>query len=138
LDGTRDQTVAAARPPPPHRIEAARLIEHVDPSAEIAQTLSEAYRSIGPDLDLATASPWLDEVVKINRIYAENMEIEPLEIISTQSHGIVLTKESAIVERKPRTWRAIHLWRFEAGRCTLFEVYNRTLIVAPHGLTPEL
>ena len=111
---------------------------HVDPSAELVQTLNEAYRYIRKDLDLATASPLLDGVLKIIRIYAENMQVEPLEIISTWPYGVVLTKESAIVGGKPATWRGIHLWRFEATLRAQFEAYSQTMVVFPPGLRPQL
>lgn len=71
------------------------------------------------------------EVTRIIRIYAEGMKVRPIEVVSTDVCGFVLTEEIATVEGTTKTWRGIHRWSFESGRCTKFEVYGQTLVVVP-------
>ena len=106
-----------------------------DPGA-VTQILTEAYRSSASGGPAATDSV-LGEVTRIIRIYAQGMKVRPIEVVSTTVSGLVLTEESATIEGVAKTWRGIHRWCFESGRCTRFEAYGQTLIVVPPGLTWE-
>ncbi len=50
----------------------------------------EVGSQIGP-----SGSALLEEVVRIIDIYSENVKVEPLEVISTNELGLVLTSETA-------------------------------------------
>lgn len=102
-----------------------------EPSAAIVQILAEAYRSIAGKRSPAGGEPLLVEVTRIIRIYAEGMKVRPVEVISTGRCGMVLTEETATIAGAPKTWRGVHRWCFESGRCTKFEVYGQTLVVLP-------
>ena len=99
-------------------------------SSRIVSVLTEAYGSIG-DKTSVPGEPLLEEVTRIIRIYAEGLQVQPIEVISTDVSGFVLTEETARVRGASKTWRGIHRWCFELGRCTRFEAYGRTLIVTP-------
>lgn len=70
---------------------------HVRPGADIAQTLTEAYRSTGKrEASVTPESAQLAEVVRIIGIYSDNMRVEAVEVISTADLGLVLTSETAL------------------------------------------
>lgn len=102
-----------------------------EPSAAIVQILAQAYRSIDGKRSRASGEPLLVEVTRIIRIYAEGMKVRPVEVISSGRCGMVLTEETATVAGTSKTWRGVHRWCFESGRCTKFEVYGQTLVVMP-------
>lgn len=100
-------------------------------SASIVRVLAEAYGSVGGDCAPAGGQSLMAEVTRIIRIYAERLEVRPVEVISTETCGIVLTEETAIIDGASRTWSGVHRWCFGSGRCTRFEVYGQTLVVVP-------
>jgi hypothetical protein len=105
-----------------------------DPGAEIVRTLTAAYRFTEKRrVSAPSGSALLAQVVRIIDIYSENVKVEPLEVISTNELGLVLTREKANVGGQRKTWRAIHIWRFEAQHLTRFEAYGQTLVVLPEG-----
>lgn len=99
----------------------------------IDQILAEAYHAIGQNPPREAAVSLLAEVTRIIGIYAEGVKVRPLEVISTNTCGLVLTQETATVDGGLKTWRGVHRWCFEAGRCIQFEVYGQTLVVVPPG-----
>ncbi len=98
-------------------------------SEAIVQILTEAYRSLGRNCTPAVGESLLAEVARIIRIYAEGMKVRPVEVISTDVFGMVLTEETATIGGASKTWHGVHRWCFESGRCTKFEVYGQTLVV---------
>lgn len=101
------------------------------PNASIGRILAQAYQAIGGSQWPASDEPLLAEVTRIIGIYAEGMKVQSIDVISTDVCGLVLTEETAEIEAASKTWRGIHRWCFEAGRCTKFEVYGQTLVVIP-------
>lgn len=80
-----------------------------------------------------THSSLADEVSRMLAIYSEKSTVRPLEIVSTDDLGLVLTTETAEVEGQTDTWRSIHLWRIRNGRVERFEAYGQALVVTPPG-----
>ena|SRR5712692_10189025 len=102
-----------------------------EPRSAIVEILAEAYRSIGGNRAPAVGESLLAVVTRIIRIYAEGMKVRPVEVISTDGCGMVLTEETATIGGASKTWHGVHRWCFESGRCTKFEVYGQTLVVVP-------
>jgi hypothetical protein len=106
----------------------------LDLSAVIAQALAEAYRSGGQQAALSrSGSALLAEVVTIIAIYSEATTVHPIEIVSTDDVGLVLTRETGVAAGEQKTWSGIHLWKFDAGHLSRFEAYAQTLVVMPPG-----
>lgn len=97
--------------------------------AAIVQVLTDAYRSARDASGIAQVIE--NGVSKIVAIYAEGMTVRPLEVISTDSCGIVITEETSTIDGAIKTWHGIHRWIFDAERCTRFEAYTQTLLVVP-------
>ena len=84
------------------------------PSAAIVRILAEAYPSIGGNRAAAVSEPRLAEVTRIIPIYAKGMKVRPVEVISTEVCGMVITEETATIGGASKTWHGIHRWCFES------------------------
>ena len=78
----------------------------------IAEILAAVYRSAGGNRAAAVGGTLLAEVTRIIRIYAEGMKVRPVEVISTDVCGMVLTEETATIGGASRPWRGVHRWCF--------------------------
>ena len=109
----------------------------IDPTREIAHALTDAYRSIGSQYGATSTRSLLAEVARIIAIYSETSKVVPIEVVSTDELGLVLTTETALIEGQAKTWKAMHVCRIRAGHVERFEVYGQTLIVVPSGSDPH-
>ena len=87
--------------------------------------------SLGP---LAGEYHGKDEVLaffgKMMEVYAGTLRLEVHDILASDDHGVVLTRERGKTAGGPVSWTGTHIWTFRDGRCTEFVamndgVYNR-------------
>jgi uncharacterized protein len=61
---------------------------------------------------------------KMMNVYAGTLRVEIVDVVASDDHGIVLTRESGTAHGEPVTWTSVHVWSFDQGRCNRFVNYG--------------
>jgi ketosteroid isomerase-like protein len=104
-----------------------RAIEHGD-LHPMLRSLSDDMTWIDSTVGPLAGSYRKDEVpqffAKMMDVYAGTLRVEIASTIADDYHGIVLTRESGMVDGEHVAWTGVHVYTFDGGRVTRFVNYG--------------
>jgi ketosteroid isomerase-like protein len=113
-----------------------------------AQLLQEAYKALSQgDLQpllsmLSEDITWTDSTLgplagtytgkdevpqffgKMMNVYDGTLDVDIADIVASDDHAIVLTRESGTAHGEPVAWTSVHVYSFADGRCHRFVSYG--------------